>query len=86
MKNRFSIKFIALVIFLLTALLISLLAPERADQIKVTSAYPATVCPAIGNDISSIAGVASAKIGRRLIDGTSKKLNPGRSSQIPLTK
>jgi len=75
-----------LVGFLLISLIVSLFAPERTDQIKVISAYPATVCPAIGNNVSSIAGVASAKIGRRLIDGSSKKLNPGRSNQIPLTK
>jgi len=86
MKNKFSVKLIVLVGFLLISLLISFFAPERTDQIKVISAYPATVCPAIGNNVSSIAGVASAKIGRRLIDGSSKKLNPGRSNQIPLTK
>jgi len=86
MKNRFSVKFILLVGFLLISLIVSLFAPERTDQIKVISAYPATVCPAIGNNVSSIAGVTSAKIGRRLIDGSSKKLNPGRSNQIPLTK
>jgi len=86
MKNRISVKFILLVGFLLISLIVSLFAPERTDQIKVISAYPATVCPAIGNSVSSIAGVASAKTGRRLIDGSSKKLNPGRSNQIPLTK
>jgi hypothetical protein len=86
MKTRISVKSILLIGFLFISLLISLFAPEPNDQIKVISAYPATVCPAIGNNVSSIAGVASAKIGRRLIDGFSKKLNPGRSNQIPLTK
>ena len=59
-------------------------APERDQQVKLTSSYPATVCPAIGNNVSSIAALTSAKIDRRLIDGVSKRLNPGKGNAIPL--
>ena len=59
-------------------------APERDQQVKLTSSYPATVCPAIGNNVSSIAALTSAKIDRRLIDGVSKRLNPGKGNVIPL--
>ena len=67
--------------FLILASL-SYYAPERSQQIKLTSSYPATVCPAIGDKVSSIAALTSSKINRRLIDGTSKRLNPGKSSVI----
>ncbi|CAB4651863.1 unannotated protein [freshwater metagenome] len=59
-------------------------APERDQQVKLTSSYPATVCPAIGNNVSSIAALTSSKIDRRLIDGVSKRLNPGKGNVIPL--
>jgi hypothetical protein len=59
-------------------------APERSQQIKLTSSYPATVCPAIGNKVSSIAALTNSKINRRSIDGISKRLNSGRSSVIPM--
>ena len=59
--------------------------PERSEQIKVVSSYPATVCPAIGNKVSSIAGVTNPKIGRRSIDGVTKKLAVGKTTQIPLS-
>ena len=86
MKIIISIKTRLLLVFILILITISYFAPERSDQVKVISTFPATVCPAIGNKVSSIAGVVSPKIGRRLIDGTSKKIVAGRSSQIPLTK
>lgn len=59
-------------------------APERDQQVKLTSSYPATVCPAIGNNVSSIAALTSSKIDRRLIDGVSKRLNSGKGNAIPL--
>lgn len=59
-------------------------APEPDQQVKLTSSYPATVCPAIGNNVSSIAALTSSKIDRRLIDGVSKRLNPGKGNAIPL--
>jgi hypothetical protein len=59
-------------------------APERSQQVKLTSSYPATVCPAIGNKVSSIAALISTKINRRSIDGVSKRLNPGKSGVIPM--
>ena len=86
MRIKISTKTGLLTVLLLLLATISYFAPERSDQVKVISTYPATVCPAIGNDVSSIAGVTSPKIGRRLIDGTSRKIVPGRSTQIPLTK
>jgi len=73
-----------LFVFLIAMLIISFLAPQQSEQIKVTSTYPATVCPAVGNKVSSIAGVTYSKIGRRSIDGNSKKLVKGRTTQIPL--
>jgi hypothetical protein len=62
----------------------SYFAPERSEQVKLTSSYPATVCPAIGNKVSSIAALTNSKVNRRSIDGTSKRLNPGKSSVIAL--
>jgi len=73
------------VILLLTLMAgLSYSAPERDQQVKLTSSYPATVCPAIGNNVSSIAALTSSKIDRRLIDGVSKRLNPGKGNVIPL--
>jgi ribosomal protein L28 len=61
-------------------------APEKSDQVKLTSTYPATVCPAIGNKVSSIAALTNSKVNRRLVDGRSKILKPGKSSVIALSK
>jgi len=73
------------VIVILTLLAgLSYFAPERDEQIKLTSSYPATVCPAIGNNVSSIAALTSSKTDRRLIDGISKRLNSGKGNVIPL--
>lgn len=63
---------------------ISYLAPKRSQQVELTSSYPATVCPAIGNKVSSIAGLTNSKINRRLIDGSSKRLTPGKSATVAL--
>jgi hypothetical protein len=82
--SKISIRTSLLILFLILMLFLNLLAPERSEQIKVTSSYPATVCPALGNQVSSIAGVTNPKIGRRSIDGSSKKLVKGRTTQIPL--
>lgn len=85
MIQRISLRMKLLFVFLIGMLIISFLAPKQSEQIKLTSTYPATVCPAIGNKVSSIAGVTYSKIGRRSIDGSSKKLVKGRTTQIPLT-
>jgi hypothetical protein len=61
-------------------------APEKSYQVKLTSTYPATVCPAIGNKVSSIAALTNSKVNRRLVDGRSKILKPGKSSVIALSK
>lgn len=81
-RNQAAYIGVAIILVLLAGL--SYFAPERDEQIKLTSSYPATVCPAIGNKVSSIAALTSSKIDRRLIDGVSKRLNPGKGNVIPL--
>jgi hypothetical protein len=81
---RLDLKKVAIPLALVVLAGLSYYAPERSQQIKLTSSYPATVCPAIGNKVSSIAALTSSKINRRSIDGSSKRLNPGRSSVIPM--
>ena len=76
--------YIGVIVILALLAGLSYFAPERDEQIKLTSSYPATVCPAIGNNVSSIAALTSSKTGRRLIDGISKRLNPGKGNVIPL--
>jgi hypothetical protein len=77
---------IALILTIFLLAVATYFAPEKSDQVKLTSTYPATVCPAIGNKVSSIAALTNSKVNRRLVDGRSKKLNPGKSSVIALTK
>ena len=81
---NFRVIALILTIFLLAAS--TYFAPEKSDQVKLSSTYPATVCPAIGNKVSSIAALTNSKVNRRLVDGRSKRLNPGKSSVIALTK
>ena len=81
-RNQAAYIGVAIILVLLAGL--SYFAPERDEQIKLTSSYPATVCPAIGNKVSSIAALTYSKIDRRLIDGVSKRLNPGKGNVIPL--
>ena len=81
---RLDLKKVAIPLALVVLAGLSYYAPERSQQIKLTSSYPATVCPAIGNKVSSIAALTSSKINRRSIDGSSKRLNPGKSSVIPM--
>ena len=71
-------------LILLLLLSLSYFAPSRTQQVKLTTSYPATVCPAIGNKISSIAALTNSKINRRLIDGKTKNLSSGKSSVISL--
>jgi hypothetical protein len=81
---KVNLRVLAICLTLVILAAFSYFAPERSEQVKVTSSYPATVCPAIGNKISSIAALTNSKVNRRLIDGSSKQLNPGKSSVIPL--
>jgi len=81
-KFRWNVFVFPLILLLL--LLLSYYAPTRTQQVKLTTSYPATVCPAIGNKISSIAALTNSKIGRRSIDGRSKNLSSGKSSVIAL--
>lgn len=82
--SQFSWKILTIPLVLICLAGISYFAPSQTEQVKLTSTYPATVCPAIGNKVSSIAALVNSKINRRLIDGKSKRLNPGKSSVIPL--
>lgn len=77
---------IALILALFVLATATYFAPEKSDQVKLTSTYPATVCPAIGNKVSSIAALTNSKVNRRLVDGRSKILKPGKSSVIALSK
>jgi len=52
MIQRISLRMKLLFVFLIAMLIISFLAPQQSEQIKVTSTYPATVCPAVGNKVS----------------------------------
>ena len=82
--SQFNLKILTIPLVLICLAGISYFAPTQTDQVKLTSSYPATVCPAIGNKVSSIAALVNSKINRRLIDGKSKRLNAGKSSVIPL--
>ena len=77
---------IALILALFVLATATYFAPEKSDQVKLTFTYPATVCPAIGNKVSSIAALTNSKVNRRLVDGRSKILKPGKSSVIALSK
>lgn len=79
------VKIIAFILVLLTLSAISYGAPERNEQIKLVSTYPATVCPAIGNKVSSVASLTNSKIARRVIDGKTKRLSGGKSNLIGLS-
>ncbi len=81
-----SFRVIALILTIFILATATYFAPEKNDQVKLTSTYPATVCPAIGNAVSSIAALTNSKVNRRLVDGRSKKLNPGKSSVIVLNE
>ena len=82
--SQFRWKILTIPLVLICLAGISYFAPSQIEQVKLTSTYPATVCPAIGNKVSSIAALVNSKINRRLIDGKSKRLNPGKSSVIQL--
>ena len=81
-----SFRVIALILTIFILAAAAYFAPEKSAQVKLVSSYPATVCPAIDNKVSSIAALTNSKVNRRLVDGRSKKLNPGKSSVIALTK
>ena len=86
-NSRFKFRWDVIVFpsILLILALLAYHAPTRTQQVKLTSSYPATVCPAIGNKIPSIASLTNSKISRRSIDGRSKNLSSGKSSVIALT-
>ena len=84
--KELNFRVIALILALFVLATATYFAPEKSDQVKLTSTYPATVCPAIGNKVSSIAALTNSKVNRRLVDGRSKILKPGKSSVIALSK
>ena len=83
MHQNFHLYFILPLLLILLASL-SYYAPSQSEQVKVISTYPATVCPAVGNKVASVASLSNSKIQRRLINGISKTLNAGKKSLIVL--
>ena len=51
--TRLNYKKITIPLAFLILASLSYYAPERSQQIKLTSSYPATVCPAIGDKVSA---------------------------------
>ena len=78
------LKSLSFILSLFLLAFIAYSAPTRSKQIKLTSSYPATVCPALGGEITSTAALTNSKISRRQIDGRSKKLTVGKSNAISL--
>jgi len=83
-KRKFSQQIVLFPLVLILLSLLSYYAPSQSEQVKVTSTYPATVCPAVGNKVPSVASLTNSKIQRRLINGISKTLNSGKKSLIAL--
>ena len=83
-KRIFSQQIVLFPIVLILLAALSYYAPSQSEQVKVISTYPATVCPAVGNKVSSVASLTNSKIQRRLINGISKTLNSGKKSLIAL--
>ena len=83
-KRKFSQQIVLFPLVLILLALLSYYAPSQSEQVKVISTYPATVCPAVGNKVPSVASLANSKIQRRLINGISKTLNAGKNSLIAL--
>jgi hypothetical protein len=84
-KIKFSQEILLFPLVLILLVLLSYYAPTQSEQVKVVSTYPATVCPAVGNKIPSVASLTNSKIQRRLINGISKTLSTGKSSLISLS-
>lgn len=83
-KRKFNRKVLLFPTILILLALLSYYAPAQSEQVKVTSTYPATVCPAVGNKVPSVASLTNSKIQRRLINGISKTLNAGKNTLIAL--
>jgi hypothetical protein len=77
-------KYIFVSVMLLLLSLISYLAPSRNEQVKITYSYPATVCPATYNKAAAIAGLPNSKVGRRLIEGKTKKFSVKSAGSIAI--
>jgi hypothetical protein len=84
-NSKFTQEIVIFPLVLILLVLLSYYAPTQSEQVKVVSTYPATVCPAVGNKIPSVASLTNSKIQRRLINGISKSLSAGKSSLISLS-
>ena len=83
-KRKFSQEIAIFPLALIILASLSYYAPTQSEQIKVASTYPATVCPAVGNKVPSVASLTNSKIQRRVINGFSKTLNSGKNSLFAL--
>jgi hypothetical protein len=83
-KRKFRLQIVLFPTVLILLASLSYYAPTKSEQVKVISTYPATVCPAVGNKVPSVASLTNSKIQRRLINGISKTLNSGKNSLIAL--
>jgi hypothetical protein len=83
-KRKFSQQIVLFPLVLILLASLSYYAPSQSEQVKVISTYPATVCPAVGNKVPSVASLTNSKIQRRLINGISKTLNAGKNTLIAL--
>ena len=83
-KRKFRLQIVLFPTVLILLASLSYYAPTKSEQVKVISTYPATVCPALGNKVPSVASLTNSKIQRRLINGISKTLNSGKNSLIAL--
>ena len=85
MKINISLKSGIFIGFLLLLIVVSYLAPERSDQVKVISTFPATVCPAIGLLVEKVnahfvASSALAGLPSKIMDIKVNKTKPARKN------
>jgi len=77
-------KYNTVAITLVVLATISLLAPSRNEQVKITYSYPATTCPALTTKATGLVTLPNSKIGKRIIDGKTKKFTNANSKSIVL--
>lgn len=78
-------KYNAVAITLVSLGLISYLAPSRNEQVKITYSYPATTCPALTTNATGVVTLPNSKIGKRLIDGKTKKFTNANSNSFAIS-
>jgi hypothetical protein len=77
-------KYNAVAITLVVLAIISLLTPSRNEQVKITYSYPATTCPALTTNATGVVTLPNSKIGKRLIDGKTKKFTNANSNSFAI--